>query len=139
MFENFVVRIWMRIAPLFRSVLNQVKTYSKVLFPALVIKLNEQCLGSVLSKKTGLLTRYTKTGYYKTQALNTKHVVACAKNHWTAQTWGNPPQKQLCHLSRIIRETPDFGPYLPVSRLEYEILPDNRRILPFLVESTFRQ
>ena len=95
MFENFVVRVWMRMAPLFRSVLNQVKTYSKVLFPALVIKLNEQCLGSVLSKKTGLLTRYTKTGYYKTQALNTKHVVACAKNHWTAQTWGNPPSEAV--------------------------------------------
>ena len=32
------------------------------------------------------------------------------------------PQKQCCQLSRIIQETPDFGPYLPVSRLEYEIL-----------------
>ena len=49
------------------------------------------------------------------------------------------PQKQCCQLSRIIRETPDFVPYLPVSRLEYEIPPDNRRILPLLVESTLRQ
>ena len=40
-FKNFVVHIWIRMAPLFRSVLNQVKTYSKVLFPALVVKLNE--------------------------------------------------------------------------------------------------
>ena len=32
---------------------------------------------------------------------------------------GNP--LQCCQLSRIIQETPDFGPYLPVSRLEYEI------------------
>ena len=30
-------------------------------------------------------------------------------------------QKQSCQLSRIIWETPDFGAYLPVSRLEYEI------------------
>ena len=52
---------------------------------------------------------------------------------------GIRPQKQCCQLSRIVRETPDFGPHLPVSRLEYEILPDNRRILPFLVELTFRQ
>ena len=29
--------------------------------------------------------------------------------------------KQCCQLSRIIRETPDFGPYLPVSRLESDI------------------
>ena len=30
--------------------------------------------------------------------------------------------KQCCQLFRIIRETPDFGPYnLPVSRVEYEI------------------
>ena len=28
---------------------------------------------------------------------------------------------QCCQLSRIIQETPDFGPYLPASRLEYEI------------------
>ena len=28
---------------------------------------------------------------------------------------------QFCQLSRIIRETPDFEPYLPVSRLESEI------------------
>ena len=28
---------------------------------------------------------------------------------------------QFCQLSRIIRETPDFEPYLPVSRLEAEI------------------
>ena len=28
---------------------------------------------------------------------------------------------QCCQLSRIIRETPDFGPYLPVSRLESDI------------------
>ena len=30
-------------------------------------------------------------------------------------------QKQGCQLSQIIRETPDFGPYLPDSRLESEI------------------
>ena len=58
-----------------------------------MIKLNEQCLGSVLSAKTGLLTWRTKTGYYEIQALNTKHVVACDKNHSTAQIWGNPPSK----------------------------------------------
>ena len=28
---------------------------------------------------------------------------------------------QCCQLSRIIRETPDFEPFLPVSRLESEI------------------
>ena len=28
---------------------------------------------------------------------------------------------QYCQLSRIIRETPDFEPFLPVSRLESEI------------------
>ena len=32
---------------------------------------------------------------------------------------GIRPQKQCCQLSWIIQETPDFGPYLPVSRLEY--------------------
>ena len=87
------LRVFVKKTPALQAILNQVKTYSKVLFPALVIKLNEQCPGSVLSKKTGLLTRYTKTGYYKTQALNTKHVVTCAKNHWTTQTWGNPPSE----------------------------------------------
>ena len=79
--------------PLFHSVLNQVKTCSKVCFRPFVIKLNEQHLGSVLSAKTGLLTWRTKTGYYEIQALNTGHVVTCAKNHSTAQTWGNPPSK----------------------------------------------
>ena len=36
----------------------------------------------------------------------------------------NAPKASLyhcCQLSRIIRETPDFGPYLPVSRLESKI------------------
>ena len=28
---------------------------------------------------------------------------------------------QCCHLSRIIQEPPDFGPYLPVSRLESDL------------------
>ena len=28
---------------------------------------------------------------------------------------------QCCQISRIIQETPDFGPYLPVSRLESDI------------------
>ena len=28
---------------------------------------------------------------------------------------------QCCQLSRMIRETPDFRPYLPASRLKYEI------------------
>ena len=28
---------------------------------------------------------------------------------------------QSCQLSQIIQETPDFGPYLPFSRWEYEI------------------
>ena len=37
--------------PLLCSVLNQVKKYSKVLFLALVIKLNEQCLGRVAFKE----------------------------------------------------------------------------------------
>ena len=129
----------MRMAPLFRSVLNQVKTYSKVLFPALVIKLNEQCLGSVLSKKTGLLTRYTKTGYYKTQALNTKHVVACAKNHWTTQTWGNPPSE--AELSTLPDNPGDtrFWTVSPSLQVRVYNPPENRRILPFLVESTFQQ
>ena len=52
---------------------------------------------------------------------------------------GIRPQKQCCQLFQIFWETPDFGPYLPVSMLEYEIPPHNRRILPFLVESTFRR
>ena len=30
-------------------------------------------------------------------------------------------KNQSCQLSRIIQETPDFGPYLPVSRLESDI------------------
>ena len=29
---------------------------------------------------------------------------------------------QGCQLSRIIRETPDFEPFLPVSRLESEMI-----------------
>ena len=41
--------------------------------------------------------------------------------------------------SAINRETPDFGPYLPVSRLEYEISRIIAESLPFLVDSTFRQ
>ena len=125
----------MRMAPLFRSVLNQVKTYSKVLFPALVIKLNEQCLGSVLSKKTGLLTRYTKTGYYKTQALNTKHVVA----YWTAQTWGNLPSEAV--LSTLPDNPGDtrFWTVSPSLQVRVSNPPEIRRILPFLVESTFQQ
>ena len=32
-----------------------------------------------------------------------------------------PMERQCCHLSQIIRESPDFGPYFPVSRLESEI------------------
>ena len=31
------------------------------------------------------------------------------------------PHSQCCQLSWMIRETPDFGLYLPVSRLQYEI------------------
>ena len=41
--------------------------------------------------------------------------------------------------SAINRETPDFGPYLPVSRLEYEISQIIAKSLPFLVNSTFWQ
>ena len=44
-----------------------------------MIRLNEQYLGSVLSVKSGLLTWHTKTGYYEIQALNSEHVVSCAK------------------------------------------------------------
>ena len=65
--------------PLFRSVLNQVKTCSKVCFQPFVIRLNEQYLGSVLSVKTGLLTWHTKTEHYEIQALNSEHVISCAK------------------------------------------------------------
>ena len=39
-----------------------------------------------------------------------------------------------CQLSRIIQETPDFGPYPPVSKLESDISPK----LLFLVDTTFR-
>ena len=73
-----------------------------------------------------------KLSTQSTLSLVTK-IIGLLKHGWIH------PQKQSCQLSWIIWETPDFGPYLPVSSLEYEILPDNRRILPFLVESTFRQ
>ena len=46
---------------------------------------------------------------------------------------------QCCQLSWIIWETPGFGPYLLVSRLEYEIFWIIAERLPFLVDSTFRQ
>ena len=41
--------------------------------------------------------------------------------------------------SAINWETPDFGPYLPVSRLEYEISWIIAESLPFLVDLTFQQ
>ena len=66
-----------------------------------MIKLNEQCPGSVLSVKTGLLMLRAKTRYYETQTVNTKHVVACAKNHLTVQTWGNLP------LEAVLSALPD--------------------------------
>ena len=79
--------------PLFHSVLNQVKTCSKVCFRPFVIKLNEQYLGSVLSAKTGLLTWRTETGYYEIQGLNTGHVVICAKIIRLLKHGGIRPQK----------------------------------------------
>ena len=42
-------------------------------------------------------------------------------------------------LSRIIQETSDFGPYLPVSRLEYEISRIFSEVCSLVVDSTFRQ
>ena len=42
-------------------------------------------------------------------------------------------------LSRIIQETSDFGPYLPVSRLEYEISRIFFEVCSLVVDSTFRQ
>ena len=45
---------------------------------------------------------------------------------------------QCCQLSRIIQETPDFGLYLPVSRLEYEISRILTNVCHSVVDSTFR-
>ena len=45
---------------------------------------------------------------------------------------------QCCQLSRIIQETPDFGPYLPVSRLEYEISQIFTEVCHSVVDSTFQ-
>ena len=42
-------------------------------------------------------------------------------------------------FSQIIRETPDFEPFLPVSRFRVWNLADDRRSLPFFVDSTFWQ
>ena len=44
---------------------------------------------------------------------------------------------QCSQLSRIIQETPDFGPYLPVSRLEYEISRILTDVCHSVVASTF--
>ena len=46
---------------------------------------------------------------------------------------------QCCQLCGIIRENPDFGPYLPVSRLEYEITRIFSEVCSLVVDSTFRQ
>ena len=46
---------------------------------------------------------------------------------------------QCCQLCGIIRENPDFGPYLPVSRLEYEISRIFSEVCSLVVDSTFRQ
>ena len=46
---------------------------------------------------------------------------------------------QCCWLSRIMRETPDFEPDLPVSRLESKISWIITKVLPFLVDSTLWQ
>ena len=58
----------------------------------------------------------------------------------TVSVVGTTQPKQCCQLSQIIRETPDFGPYLQVSRLEYKI----SRIIAevkhfFIFDSTFWQ
>ena len=46
---------------------------------------------------------------------------------------------QCCQLYGIIRENPDFVPYLPVSRLEYEISRIFSEVCSLVVDSTFRQ
>ena len=46
--------------------------------------------------KSGLLTWRTKTGYYEIQALNTKHVVACAKKSFDCSNMGESALK--CHM-----------------------------------------
>ena len=45
--------------------------------------------------------------------------------------------KQCCQLSQIIWETPDFGPYLPVSRLEHEIAQIFTEVCHSVVDSNF--
>ena len=45
----------------------------------------------------------------------------------------------LSFPSAINRETPDFGQYLPVSRLEYEVSGIIAKSLPFIVDLTFQQ
>ena len=48
------------------------------------------------------------------------------------------PVSNCCQLSRIIWETPDFRPYFPVPRLEYEISPIFTKVFHSVVDSTFR-
>ena len=54
----------------------------------------------------------------KNSVLLTTSICAQEKMLWEVIKWS---VKQGCHLSRIIRETPDFEPFLSVSRLESEI------------------
>ena len=56
----------------------------------------------------------------------------------TRNIWVKLQSLQCCQFSRIIQETPEFGPYLLVSRLEYEISRIFTEICHSVVDSTFQ-
>ena len=65
-----------------------------------------------------LISNSLSTQQKKIDASNNNSEVHVHVLHFKVQI---APNYQCCQLHWIIRETPDFGPYLLVSRLEYEI------------------